>query len=76
MITKLIASAAIAIALYTIIAGYTQSSALVLRDEKQDNYWPRRGTYLSGRYRRGIWEPLPNRSSYGSFRGGGIGSGK
>lgn len=77
MLTKIFAAAAVAIALLTTIAAYSQRSALVLREESQDQYWPRRGTSLSGTYRSdGAWQPLPNRSAYGSFRGGGPGSGK
>ena len=76
MLTKIFAGAAIAIALLTITAGYTQRSALVLRSEKQDNYWPRHETELSGGYRGGTWIILPNRSSYRGFRGGGPSAGK
>lgn len=76
MMNKILAATAIVIALFTILASYTQRSAVVLREEKRDSYWPRHGTSLSGYYYRGIWEPLPNRSAYGSFRGGGPGAGK
>ncbi|MBE9126010.1 MULTISPECIES: hypothetical protein [unclassified Coleofasciculus] len=84
MLTKVLAATAVAIAVFTIIAGYTQRSALVLGEEKQRNYWSRRGTSLSGTYNENttgtsggvIWVPLPNRSSYGSFRGGGPSAGK
>ena len=76
MLTKILAATTVAIALFTIIAGYTQRSALVLREERQSNYWPRHGTTISGYYYRGIWEPHPNRSAYGNFRGGGPSTGK
>ncbi|MEW6497390.1 MAG: hypothetical protein AB1589_33550 [Cyanobacteriota bacterium] len=76
MLTKILGATAIAIALFTITASYTQRSAVVLRAEKQANYWPRHNTSLSGYYYRGIWQPLPNRSSYGGFRGGGPNAGK
>ncbi|WP_229424348.1 hypothetical protein [Moorena producens] len=76
MLTKILTATTVAIALFTIVAGYTQRSALVLREEKQENYWPRHRTYLSGYYYLGIWESSPNRSDYGSFRGGGPATGK
>jgi hypothetical protein len=76
MLTKIFAGVGCAIAILTTYAGYTQQAALVLRQTEQVNYWSRRGTYLSGRYRRGTWSPYPSRSVYGSFRGGGLGSGK
>lgn len=76
MLTKILTAAAIIIALFTITAGYSQRSALTLREERQSNYWPRHSTYISGYYYRGVWDPLPNRSAYGSFRGGGPGTGK
>jgi hypothetical protein len=77
MLTKIFAAAAIAIALLTVIAAYSQRSALVLREESQEQYWPRRGTSLSGSYGSGgNWQPLPNRSTYGGFRGGGPSAGK
>jgi len=76
MLTKIFAGAALIIALLTITAGYTQRSALVLRAEKQNNYWSRHGTGLSGQYRGGTWIILPNRSSYRGFRGGGPSAGK
>jgi len=76
MLTKIFAGAALIVALLTITAGYTQRSAMVLRSEKQDNYWPRHGTTSSGYYRGGTWYLSPNRSSYGGFRGGGPSAGK
>ena len=76
MLTKIVAAAAIAIALFSVAAGFTQRSALVLREQKQESYWPRHGTRISGRYYRGNWETQPSRSSYGSFRGGGPSTGK
>lgn len=76
MLTKFLASAAIAIAIATILAAYTQRSALVLRQQNQSTYWSRRGTSLSGRYNNNIWVSSPVRSAYGTFRGGGPGAGK
>ncbi|MBF2028342.1 MAG: hypothetical protein IGS48_16510 [Oscillatoriales cyanobacterium C42_A2020_001] len=76
MLSKLFAAAAIAIAAITLTAGFTQQAALVLRQENQDNYWPRYDTQSSGTYRSGVWVSSPLRSSYGSFRGGGPGAGK
>lgn len=76
MITKLFAAIAVAIAAFTLTAGFTQQAALVLREERQEQYWPRHGTVLSGRYSRGAWAPSAVRSSYGSFRGGGPAAGK
>jgi hypothetical protein len=76
MLTKILTAAAIIIALFTITAGYSQRSALTLREERQSHYWPRHRTYISGYYYRGVWDPLPNRSAYGSFRGGGPSTGK
>jgi len=76
MLTKILAVTTVAIALFTIVAGYTQRSALALREEKQKNYWPRHRTHLSGYYYQGHWDPLPNRSAYGGFRGGGPSTGK
>lgn len=76
MLTKILAGVASAIALVAIVAGYTQRSALTLREEKQPHYWPRYSTDLSGTYRGGNWQALPNRSSYSEFRGGGPSTGK
>lgn len=76
MLTKFFAVVVIAIAAITITAGFTQQAALVLRQENQDNHWERYGTQTSGRYHSGVWIASPNRSSYGSFRGGGPGAGK
>lgn len=75
MLPKLFAGTAIAIALFTVIAGYTQRSALSLRQESQ-SYWPRHDTGISGVYVGGAWQPAPFRSDYGGFRGGGPGVGK
>lgn len=76
MLPKFLAVSAIAVAIATILAAYTQRSALVLRQQNQSNYWSRRGTSLSGRYHNNIWVVSPVRSSYGTFRGGGPGAGK
>lgn len=76
MLTKLFAIAAILIAVITIGAAYTQTSALTLRQEQQPWYWPRHGTHLTGGYRSGVWIYSPNRSSYDSFPGGGPSFGK
>ncbi|NJP10797.1 MAG: hypothetical protein HC866_16075 [Leptolyngbyaceae cyanobacterium RU_5_1] len=76
MLTKLFAAMVLAIAAITVTYGYTQQAALVLRQEKQDNYWPRHNTYVSGGYYGGVWVASPDRQSYGSFRGGGPGAGK
>lgn len=76
MAIKLFAVAAFLIASLTIWAAYTQRSALQLRQETQPSYWPRHNTSLSGRYRNNIWIETPNRSAYGTFRGGGPSVGK
>ncbi|NES82429.1 MAG: hypothetical protein F6K10_14055 [Moorea sp. SIO2B7] len=76
MLTKIITLASAAIAGYTIFSGYNQSSAFMLRQQTQTNHWPRHGTIPSGIYYGGYWQPLPNRSAYGGFRGGGPNSGK
>lgn len=76
MLTKLFAACVLVIAAITLTAGFTQQAALVLRQENQDNYWSRHGTSTSGSYRSGVWVASPDRSSYGSFRGGGPGAGK
>ncbi len=76
MAIKLFAVAAFLIASLTIWAGYTQQSALLLRQETQPFYWRRHNTSLSGRYRNNVWVETPNRSSYGTFRGGGPSVGK
>lgn len=74
--TKLFALLAILLAGTTIFYGFTQQSALVLRQERQDNHWVRNGTRTSGSYRGGIWVASPTRQTYGGFRGGGPGAGK
>lgn len=76
MLPKLFVVAALIIALFTGWAAYSQRSALHLQQENQPYFWSRHGTSLSGGYRHRIWLPLPSRSDYGGFRGGGIGSGK
>ncbi|MBD2103632.1 hypothetical protein [Leptolyngbya sp. FACHB-261] len=76
MLTQFLAIAALILALLTILAGYFQPSALNLRQEQQPLYWSRHGTELSGYYRNQTWQPLPSRTAYSSFRGGGPGAGK
>ena len=76
MLSRILALAALLITLMGIWAAYTQSSALLLRQETQPLYWPRYGTLLSGRYRNQSWQATPSRSSYGGFRGGGPSAGK
>lgn len=76
MLSKFFAVVVIAIAAITLFAGFTQRSALTLRQENQANYWSRSDTSLSGSYRGGVWVASPDRTSYGSFRGGGPGVGK
>jgi len=76
MLPKVLIFMATAIAATTIWAGFTQRSALSLRQERQLLYWPRYRTSLSGRYYRGDWQSNPQRSSYGLFRGGGPSAGK
>ncbi|MEO0854533.1 MAG: hypothetical protein AAFY15_13675 [Cyanobacteria bacterium J06648_11] len=77
--SKLIAFATLAIALLAIYASYTQFSALNVSQSSQPRqryYWGRRGMILSGRRYGDRWEPTPDRETYSTFRGGGIGSGK
>ncbi|MBW4486393.1 MAG: hypothetical protein KME12_01250 [Trichocoleus desertorum ATA4-8-CV12] len=76
MMTPAFAIAAVLVTGITLTAGYTQSSSLHLREERQPMYWPRYGTSLSGRYHNRTWIPGPERTSYGEFRGGGPGAGK
>ncbi len=76
MLTKLFSVATIGIVAASILAAYTQRSAFQLRQERQPNYWARRGTRTSGRYRGGVWVVSPARSSYSGFRGGSLGMGK
>lgn len=79
MLSKVTAFAVLAIALLAIYGSYTQISALNVsqnRPRQQRYYWGRRGMILSGRRYRDRWEPTPNRETYSTFRGGGIGSGK
>jgi hypothetical protein len=74
--TKLFALFGILLAGITVYYGFTQQSALVLRQENQANHWVRSGTQTSGSYRSGAWVASPSRQTYGSFRGGGPGAGK
>ena len=77
MLTKVFAGIAALMAIWSITDAYTQKSAFVLREEKQANFSPRRGTSASGYYNnRGIWIFNSGRSSYSGFQGGGPGSGK
>ncbi|MGV2826533.1 hypothetical protein [Myxosarcina sp. GI1(2024)] len=76
MLTKIYTVMALAIAIYILHAAYTNRSALVLRQQTQPQYNPRYGTRIYGGSVGGVWQPSPTRSSYGSFRGGGSGSGK
>ncbi|AFY55357.1 hypothetical protein Riv7116_2860 [Rivularia sp. PCC 7116] len=78
MLTKVFAGIAALMAIWSITDAYTQKSAFVLREEKQANFSPRRGTSASGYYNnRGTWIFYSSeRSSYGGFRGGGPGTGK
>ena len=76
MRTKGFAACALVIAIASIWAGYTQVSALTLRQEQRSRHWPRYGTRRSGVYRNGAWSPLPIRSNYTNFQGGASGVGK
>lgn len=76
MLSKIYTVLALAIAIYILHAAYTNRSALVLRQENQPQYNPRYGTRIYGGYVGGTWRSSPSRSGYGSFRGGGSGSGK
>ena len=77
MLTKVFAGIAVLMALWSVTDAYTQKSAFVLREEKQANFSPRRGTSLSGSYgSNGTWIFVPTRSTYSCFQGGGPGSGK
>lgn len=78
MLAKVFAGVAVFMAIWSITDAYTQKSALVLYEEKQTNFSPRRGTSVSGYYGNdGIWIfHSESRSSYGGFQGGGPGSGK
>lgn len=77
MLTKVFAGIGVLMAIWSISDAYTQKSAFVLREEKQANFSPRRGTSASGYYNNGgTWIFYSGRSSYGGFQGGGPGSGK
>ncbi|MEM7578653.1 MAG: hypothetical protein AAF316_02185 [Cyanobacteria bacterium P01_A01_bin.80] len=77
MLTKVFAGIAVLMAMWSISDAYSQKSAFVLREKKQANFSPRYGTSLSGSYgNNGTWIFVPGRSSYGSFQGGGPGTGK
>lgn len=75
-IPRLLALSAVLVTATSAWAGYSQRSALTLReDQASSSYWPRHGTSLSGGYSRGVWIMAPSRSQYGGFRGGGPGGG-
>ena len=76
MLTKGFAACALVIAIASIWAGYTQVSALTLRQDQQSRYWPRHNTRRSGTYLNGAWVPLPIRANYTNFQGGASGVGK
>ncbi|MEM7556145.1 MAG: hypothetical protein AAF378_18995 [Cyanobacteria bacterium P01_A01_bin.84] len=78
MLTKIFAGLAAFMAFWSIYDSYSQKSAFVLRQEKQENFSPRYGTRSSGGYRGGTWIFYQggSRSGYEGFRGGGPGSGK
>ncbi|MFP4254599.1 MAG: hypothetical protein ACLFRN_09035, partial [Halothece sp.] len=65
MLPKIFAGLGLTIALLTVFAGYTQRSALTLRQESQPLYLSRHGTGISGYYYGGGWRPTPLRSEYG-----------
>lgn len=75
MLTKLLTVSTFAIAAATLGMGFTQQSAFVLRQENQDQYWPRSNARTSGTYTGGRWQ-YSTRETYEEFRGGGPGSGK
>lgn len=76
MLPKIFGGMTLAIAVFTIFLGYTQRSALHLRQESQPLYMPRHNTGISGYYYGGVWRTTPLRSDYGNFRGGGPSAGK
>ncbi len=81
MLPKFFAIAAFLIAFLSILASYTQRSALTLdenREESSVNYWPRHDTHVSGIFIGGNFQTTPARSEYGygGFRGGGPAAGK
>ena len=76
MLPKITATVAFAVAILAIGGGYSQMSALRLRQESQPFYLPHRGAYISGIRYNNRWHPNPNRIGYAGFRGGGIGAGK
>jgi hypothetical protein len=77
MLARIFGILAIFLALLTIFAAFTQTSALVLRQKQQPMYWSRYNTRRSGIYVVGRgWEPNPLRTEYSTFRGGGPRAGK
>ncbi|AFY71338.1 hypothetical protein Pse7367_3089 [Thalassoporum mexicanum PCC 7367] len=77
MLARIFGVLAIVLALVTIFAAFTQTSALVLRQNNQRMYWSRHNTRRSGIYVVGRgWQPSPLRTDYSTFRGGGPRAGK
>ncbi|MEM9926315.1 MAG: hypothetical protein AAF915_21615 [Cyanobacteria bacterium P01_D01_bin.50] len=76
MLSKIFAGIAVLMAIWSITDAYTHKSAFVLREEKQTNFSPRRGTTASGYYGNdGTWIFYSeSRSSYSGFQGGSRGS--
>ena len=71
---RLLTLTTLGLAIWAIWLGYSQKSALSLR-QSDSNYRPRYGTTSSGHYSRGLWHDSPTRAEYGTFRGGGPGAG-
>ncbi len=76
MPTRILAIAALLLAIVAVALAYSQQSALQLGRENQPLYSPRYRTLPSGQYRDGRWVRFPNRRSYTRFPGGGPGVGK
>jgi hypothetical protein len=76
MLARIFGILAIVLALVTIFAAFTQTSALVLRQQQQPMYWSRYNTRRSGIYVGNVWQPNPLRTEYATFRGGGPRAGK
>jgi hypothetical protein len=78
VITKVFAVLALALAGVTIWLALTQQTALVLRQENQDQHWSRSGTTTYGRYSAtsGQWQGTGPRGVSSNFQGGGPGAGK
>ena len=71
---RLLTMTTLGIAIWAIWLGYSQKSALSLR-QSESTYRPRYGTSTSGHYSRGTWIDSPTRTEYDTFRGGGPGAG-